>query len=120
MFAAFKEFSSKIGFGSHSNALGANFRKFGPSFGAYEYDDYIRLAQKFFHEGIDSDDALYSVKRYADGRIAIDYNGEIRGVYTRAGKPLAFFRPDFRQLGYPNKSQELQAFRSGHNELLAS
>lgn len=101
--------------GTQNTALGANFRKFGPSFGAYDYEDFVELAQKFYHEAMNSDDSSYSVVRLGDGRIAIDCNAEIRAVYDKDGTPIAFFRPDFKQLGYQNKVQELEDFRNGTN-----
>lgn len=97
------------------SALGDNFRRFGASFGAYDYEDYVELAQKFYHEGLNSEDPLYSVVNLSGDRIAIDYNGEIRAVYNKFGDPLAFFRPSFQQLGYTNKVQELEDFRNGKN-----
>lgn len=100
---------------SARNALGDNFRKFGASFGAYDFEEYVQLAQKFYHDGLDSDDERYSVVHLSDGRIAIDYNGEIRAIYTKYGDVIAFFRPSFQQLGYSNKVQELEDFRKGKN-----
>ena len=97
------------------NALGDNFRKFGTSFGAYEYEDYVALAQKFYHDALNSEDPLYCVVNLSGDRIAVDYNGEIRAVYSKYGDPIAFFRPSFLQLGYQNKIQELEDFRSGKN-----
>jgi hypothetical protein len=100
---------------SRSTPLGDNFRKFGPSFGVYEYDDFVELAQKFYHEGMNTMDSMYSVISLSSGRTAIDFNGEIRAVYDKFGSPIAFFRPDYKQLGYSSKIQELQDFRDGKN-----
>ena len=97
------------------NALGDNFRKFGTSFGVYDYEDYVALARKFYHEALNSEDNLYSVVTLSDGRTAIDYNGEIRAVFSKYGDPIAFFRPSFQQLGYQNRIQELADFRNGKN-----
>ncbi len=100
---------------SRSNTLGDNFRKFGASFGVYEYEDFVQLAQKFYHEGMNATDSHYSVISLSGGRAAIDYNGEIRAVYDKFGQPIAFFRPDYKQMGYASKLQELQDFRDGKN-----
>lgn len=93
--------------------LGANFRKYGPSFGTYEYDAFIRRAKDFFKEGMASQDSQYTRVALGDDRVAIDYNSEIRGVFTGRGRPLAFFRPDYKELGYPSRSAELAAFKAG-------
>ena len=107
----------RIGLLSEKDALGANFRRFGPEFGAYDYDEFETMARDFYTEGKDSDDPYYTIVEMSDNRVAIDYNGEKRGVYDKSGNPLAFFRPNFHQLGYNSKSQELDAFRSGYSEI---
>lgn len=96
-----------------SSAIGANFRKFGPSFGTYDFEDFLERAHEFFQDAMESDDPKYSRVDMGPDRVGIDYNGEIRGMFTRKGKPLAFFRPDFHQLGYASRSEELAAFRAG-------
>jgi pyocin large subunit-like protein len=115
-----KEFRSilrRIRLTADTGALGANFRKFGVSFNTYEYDAFVKKARAFFKEAEGSDDPLFTVIDMPGNRIAIDYNGDRRGIFTRKGKPLAFFRPDFRQLGYASKEAELEDFRRGRNVL---
>lgn len=120
---ALKSFSSGLGdevgallgrvnYKSNGNPLGVNFRRFGPSFGTYDFDAFIEYAKRFYREGLHSNDSLYTVVEM-DGRTAIDYNGEIRGIYTERGRPLAFFRPDYRAAGYRSKSEELEGFKNG-------
>ena len=96
-----------------SSALGINFRKFGPSFEAYEFDAFVEQAKQFYKKGIHSSDPLYTVVDLPGGRMAIDYNGEIRGIYTEKGRPLAYFRPDYRSAGYRNKAEELEDYIKG-------
>lgn len=111
----FKSILGRIRLTADSSALGANFRKFGPSFGAYDFDVYVEKAKEFYAEATASDDPLYTKVETGNGRIAIDYNGVIRAIYTRKGKPLAFFRFDYHQAGYASKADELDDFRHGKN-----
>ena len=94
-----------------TSTLGANFRNYGPALGAYDFDAFIDMAEEFYEEGIHSDDPSYTVIRMNGDRVAIDKNGEKRGIYTRKGKPVAFFKPDFRASGYTSKEEEISAFR---------
>ncbi len=107
-----KSLLSRMSTPSENSALGANFRKFGTSFGTYDFDAFLDLSRNFYTEGMVSRDPLYTLIHMRGNRIAIDYNGEIRGIFSNKGTPLAFYRPDFRQLGYANKGEELAAFRS--------
>ncbi len=108
---------SRIRLTMDTSPLGANFRRYGSSFGTYDYDAFIALAKKFFTDGKHSSDPLYSVVEMADGRIAVDYNGEVRGIFTAKGKPLAFFRPDYTQAGFQSKHEEILAFQSDFSRL---
>ena len=98
-----------------TSAIGANFPKFGSSFGVYDFDAFVALASKFYQEAMASENAFYTKVSLESGHIAVDYDSEIRGVFTKKGKPLAFFRPDYKQQGYTSKCAELQAFRAGRN-----
>lgn len=113
----FKSILGRIRLTAQTNALGANYRKFGTTFGTYDYDAFVEKAGFFFHDAkrMAADNPSYTIIDMADGRIAIDYNAEVRGIYTSKGKPLAFYRPDYRQWGYNNKDDELLAFKLGKN-----
>ena len=91
--------------------LATNFRDFGPSFGVYDYEDFVIMARQFFQEGISAKDSFYTVIDLPDNRVGIDYNGEKRGIYKKNGEPIAFFRPDFQRRGFTSKSEELAAWR---------
>ncbi len=95
-----------------NNALEANFLRFGASFGADDIIAFADAAIQFYEEGMKSKDPLYTIVDMGDDRIAIDYNGEVRGIYTSKGKPLAFFRPDFKKQGYATKEMELEFFKN--------
>lgn len=105
--------------GADSSPLGANFRRFGSSFDVYDFSDFADKAKEFYRQGIDSENPDYTVVELPGNRVAIDYNGEIRGIYTRKGKPIAFFRHDFRQAGYASKSAELEDFKKGRHILFS-
>lgn len=111
-----KEFRSVLGrirLTADSSAIGANYRTFGTAFGAYDFDVFMDKAREFYKQGSASSDPLFTIINMSKGRIAIDYDGETRGIYTRRGKPLAFFKPDFRRSGYRTKADELADFRHG-------
>jgi pyocin large subunit-like protein len=117
-----KEFTSivrRIRLTSDTSAIGANYRKFGLSFGTYDFDAFVQKAREFFAQAHESDDPHFTVLELKGHRIAIDYNGEIRGIFTRRGKPLAFFRPDYQQLGYLSRDAELADFKNGRNVLFS-
>ena len=95
------------------NILGFNFRKFGADFGVYDFDEFVEKARGFYREAANSGDPGFSVVDLPDGRKAIDKDGEMRGIFNEEGEPIAFFRPDFRELGYDDKEQELADFRAG-------
>ncbi len=111
----FKSLLGRVRLTADTSTLGANFRKFGPSFSVYEFDAFVEKAREFFADGMESTDPYYTVIEMPDNRIAIDYNGDIRGIFTRKGKPLAFFRPDYYQSGYRSKNDELADFKKGKN-----
>ena len=43
---------------------------------------------------------------------AVDFQGKIRGVYNAEGQQIAFFKPDYQQLGYRTLQEELREFKS--------
>lgn len=98
---------------SVSENLKRNFERFGREVEAKDIRDFEAMAHKFYDEGLKSSDPLYTVVLLPKHRCGIDYNGEFRGIYESDGKPLAFFRPNFRELGYLSKDEELADWRSG-------
>jgi len=115
----FKSILGRIRLTSDTSAIGANFRKYGASFSTYDFDAFVEKAKEFYAKATDSTDSLYTLVEMPGKRIAIDYNGEIRGIFTLKGKPLAFFRPDYRLSGYASKAAELDDFRHGRNVLFS-
>jgi pyocin large subunit-like protein len=100
-----------------NNHMGHNFRSYGASFGAYDFDAFVNMAQRFYEDAMRAKDAGYSIIEMPRGRVAIDKDGEIRGVFDQRGNPLAFFRPSFRNFGFSSKEEELKSFRAGENIL---
>ena len=113
----FKSVIRRIRLTTDTSPLGANYRKFGPTFGTYDFSDFVAKAKEFYKTGISSQDPNYTVVDLSGGRVAIDYNCEMRGIFTGKGKPIAFFRHDFRQTGYVSKADELEDFKSGKHVL---
>lgn len=97
--------------------LGHNFRKYGLEFGVHDYDEFINKARKFYFTALNSEEEGYTILRLSRHRVAIDYKGEMRGVYDGHGEPLAFFRPDYHELGYDTPEHELDDFRAGKSPL---
>jgi pyocin large subunit-like protein len=102
-----------------NNHMGHNFRSYGAALGAYDFEDFVEMARQFYDEAMRSRNAAFTTVRLPRGRLAIDRDGELRGVYDRHGNPLAFFRPNFRHFGYNNKEEELENFRAGRNLLFS-
>ncbi len=101
---------------SGTGPLGHNFRTYGTSFHAHDYNEFAALARKFYNDAMAAEgDPAYTSVKMSGKRIAIDYKGEVRGVYDRYGRPIAFFRPNFVDFGYTSKEKELADFRAGEN-----
>lgn len=97
-----------------------NFQTYGSQLGAIDFNDFENIACVFFERAYqNSDNPDYSIVRFFDGRIGIDYKGELRGIYSIKHRPLAFFRPDFKQLGYSSKDRELADWRKGKSVFYA-
>jgi len=105
------QFMNVLGSKRVGGAMGDNYRLYGASFGVYDYEEFVDLARSFFMESMMSDDPAYTVIEMPKGRKLVDYDGNVRGIYDRSGAPVAFFRPNYRQLGYANKDQELEDIR---------
>lgn len=105
------QFANVLGVKRPGGAMGDNFRLYGASFGVHDFDEFADLARSFFMEAMVSDDPGYTVIDMPKGRKLVDYDGNVRGIYDKSGTPLAFFRPNYRQLGYANKDQELEDIR---------
>jgi hypothetical protein len=75
----FKSILRRIRLTADTSAIGANFRKFGPSFGTYDFDAFITKAREFYAQGMSSNDPLFTVVDAGNDRVAIDYNWIISG-----------------------------------------
>lgn len=95
--------------------LKKNFERYGRDMGAKDLRDFEAMARKFYDEGLKSSDPLYSVVLLPKHRCGIDYNGEFRGIYESDGRPIGFFRPNHRELGYVSKDEELEEWKSGRS-----
>jgi pyocin large subunit-like protein len=115
----FKSIIRRIRLTADTSALGANYRRYGPSFGVYDFGDYVKKAREFYQAGVKSEDPYYTVVELPGNRVAIDYNCELRGIFTSKGKPLAFFRHDFRNSGYESRAAELEDFKRGKHVLFS-
>lgn len=105
---------NKFGLIPGKSMLHRNFAVFGAQFGAVNFNDFESMAVMLFnraHQQKNNPD--YSVVQFADGRIGVDFKGEIRGIYSSKGKALAFFKPDYMQLGYTSRERELSDWRKG-------
>lgn len=99
----------KLGLSSDNTMLGSNFRMYGADMGIYDYEDYVRYARRIYQEAMANPDG-FTILELPKGKKAIDFQGKIRGIYNRHGDPIAFFRPDYRKMGYTNYMDELREF----------
>lgn len=100
----------KLGLGDH-NMMAANYRTYGSEMGFYDFDDYVKYAQRIYREAM-ANPGGFTIIDLPRKRKAIDFQGKIRGVYNHEGEPVAFFKPDFQRLGYKSLQEELREFRS--------
>lgn len=100
----------KLGLGDSSMMM-ANFRTYGASMGFYEYNDYVSYASRIFKEAMSNPEG-FTVINLPRNRTAIDFQGKLRGVYNQFGEPIAFFKPDYQQLGYSTLQEELRDFKT--------
>ena len=103
----------KLRITGNQSALASNYRTYGSSFEVTSFEDFIETAIDFYHDAMASDDPYYTKVKLPGNRVAIDYNSEVRGVFSRRGRPFAFFRPDYHALGFANRQEELEVFKSG-------
>jgi len=106
-----------INFDAIHNNLIRNFERFGAEFGASDIYEFEEMARKFYADALHNgrQNSLYSIVILPKERFGIDYNGQYRAIYEKGGKPIAFFRPSYRDAGYNNKQQELSDWKSGRN-----
>lgn len=99
---------------SQRSALRDNFKQYGAAFGVYNFTDFRTMARRFYEDALESNDPGYTIVQMSKHTIGIDYQGEMRGIYSgRDGEPIAFFRPNFAELGYSSKQQELEDWKKG-------
>ena len=102
---------------SDQNMMAANFRAYGAQMGFYDFDEFQQYAARIYKEATHNPGG-FTVMDLPRNRKAIDFQGKLRGVYNQYGEPIAFFKPDYQQLGYRTLQEELSEFRSA--VLLAS
>jgi hypothetical protein len=100
----------QLGLGDQ-NVMAANYRHYAMEWNIRSYDDFMAFAGRFYKEALANPNGFTFV-RLPDQQMAIDFQGKIRGVYTKSGEPVALFRPDYQQLGYQTLQEELHEFRS--------
>lgn len=110
---------NNLGISSKKAPLRHNFMKYGVHFGAINFSDYENIARLFGERARASNSSDYSIIELPGGRVGVDFRGEVRGIYLRDGTPLAFFKPDYKQLGYSSKERELSDWRSGKSMFYA-
>ncbi len=96
---------------SGDNMLGANFREYGAQMGIYDFEDYKQYACRIYQEAMKNPGG-FTIINLPDGRKAIDFQGKLRGIYDKYGEPIAFFKPDYKKMGYPSYREELLEFES--------
>lgn len=97
------------------NTLARNYLTYGALMGFAGYDEFVRRARSFFDEAMTAcqqEKPLYTRVNLENGRVAFDYNAQVRGIYTANGKPLAFFRPNYKTAGFASAEEELEVFRT--------
>ena len=98
------------------STMALNYRVYGAAMGFAGYDEFVQRAKSFFDEALDATEENkpgYTRVDLSKKRIAFDYNCEIRGIYTHNGKPVAFFKPNFKAAGFRTAEEELEMFRQG-------
>ena len=105
---------NKFGLIPGKSMLHSNFAAYGNQFGALSVNDFENMAVMLLNRAKQqAKNPDYSIVNFPDGRIGADFRGEVRGIYSSKGKPLAFFKPDYSQLGYSSRERELDAWRKG-------
>jgi len=104
------QIAAKLGMASQS-MMGANFRTYGSNMGIYEFDDYVIYARRIYAEAM-ANPSGFTIIELPNGGKAVDFQGKLRGVYDVSGEPMAFFKPDYQQLGYADAEEELREFKS--------
>ncbi len=100
----------KLGLGDQ-NMMQANFRSYGEAMGLRDFDSFIAYARRIYREAQENPQG-FTIINLPKSKKAIDFQGKIRGVYTQDGEPVAFFRPDYQQLGYRTLQEELREFKT--------
>jgi pyocin large subunit-like protein len=98
-----------------SETLALNYHKYGAQMGFGGYDEFIRRASSFYDEAkaaTTEHKPGYTRVELSGNRVAFDYQCEIRGIYKPNGKPLAFFKPNFKTAGFRNAAEELEDFKT--------
>ncbi len=104
----------KFGFTSSGNVLGANFRAYGRSFGVFDFSEFVEHARGFYADALARrGEQGYTILILPNGMKAIDLRGEVRGVFDKDGNPIAYFRPNYRVLGYATPQEEINDFKQG-------
>lgn len=100
----------KLGLGDQ-NMMQANFRSYGAAMGLRDMDSFVAYARRIYKEAQDNPQG-FTVIDLPRGKKAVDFQGKIRGVYNVEGEPIAFFKPDYQQLGYRTLQEELREFKT--------
>lgn len=96
----------------HPNMI-ANYHRFGSEFGAHSVEEFVAMAKKFYKEALNNHNKMYTLVLLPKHRAGIDFDSTYRGIYEADGTPVAFFRPNFRELGYNSKDEEMAAWKKG-------
>lgn len=107
----------RMGFSSSGSVLGANFRAYGRSFGVFDFQEFQMHARGFYEDALANAEPGYTILNLPNGRKAVDFRGEVRGIFSAEGEPLAYFRPNYKVLGFANPQDEIRAFKQ---EILAA
>lgn len=94
--------------------MAQNYRRHGAALGCAGFDEFVKRAEAFYDEALtalEDGKTGYTCVELGKRRILLDYNSLLRGVYTRSGKPVAFFKPDFKAAGFSSAAEELAALK---------
>lgn len=100
----------KLGLGDQ-NMMQANFRSYGHDMGFNDEESFVSYAKRIYKEAMDNPTG-FTVIDLPRHKKAVDFQGKLRGVYNAEGEPIAFFKPDYQQLGYRTLQEELREFKS--------
>lgn len=97
--------------------LRANFERYGREMEATNLEEFSMMAKDFLATASRPGVFGYTFLKLSKDVFAVDYQGEIRGIYRRNGLPIAFFKPNFKEMGFGSKEEELETWKKSGREI---